>query len=101
MAEPKRHHWWPQLQSRHWINSDGLIYATRPDGSYFTASPEKTGAQNELYTRFGEAAEKNNDIERWFSRDIETPFAASLNEIVALDEIHKERFNPDPQKAAI
>jgi hypothetical protein len=24
MTKPKRHHWWPQLQSGHWTNADTL-----------------------------------------------------------------------------
>lgn len=87
MSHPKRHHWWPQLQSGHWTDEAGCITAVNADGSTFRASPEKLGVQSELYTRFELTGQKDLTIERWFSAEIEDPFVQALNRIATLDDI--------------
>ena len=101
MNEPKRHHWWPQLQSRHWTNSAGCICATRADGTSFAANPSKIGVESELYVRFGTNGEKDFEIEKWFSRDIETPFAQALDDFTSTQSLRRERFLPDADKAKL
>jgi hypothetical protein len=101
MNEPKRHHWWPQLQSQYWTNEDGHIFVTRSDGSYFTPNPNNIGVENELYVRFGPAGEKDYEIERWFSREIETPFAQILDDLANLKNLQRDVFRADPDKARV
>ncbi|BBB12897.1 DUF4238 domain-containing protein [Sphingopyxis sp. FD7] len=94
MTEPKRHHWWPEVQSSQWAGVDGNLTAVRSDGSTFRAPPSKVGVEGELYTRVDPTGTKDRDIERWFSREIETPFSRALTNILPLPDI-KRRAYPD------
>ncbi len=87
MTNPKRHHWWPQLQSGHWTDSDGLISVTRADGTSFRAPPSKIGVEGELYTRYGFSNEKDLSIEHWFSKMIEGPFVKALERLAKMTGI--------------
>lgn len=89
MTEPKRHHWWPEVQSSQWAARDGNLTVVRPDGTTFKAPPSKVGVEGELYTRLDPSGAKDRDIERWFSREIETPFARALNSILPVEGIKR------------
>ncbi|WP_417614975.1 DUF4238 domain-containing protein [Parasphingorhabdus sp.] len=87
MSQPKRHHWWPQLQSGYWTDENGLIHVTKKDGSTFTAPPSKVGVEGELYTRFEISGRKDLTIEKWFAAEIENPFVKALDRLLSLDGI--------------
>lgn len=91
MSEPKRHHWWPEVQSRQWAGSDGNLQVVRADGSVFKAPPSKVGVEGELYTRLDPSGAKDREIEKWFSAQIETPFAGALARLLTLDGIVRRR----------
>lgn len=95
MNEPKRHHWWPELQSGQWAGADGMLHVVRADGTTFRAPPSKVGVEGELYTRLDPSGAKDRDIERWFAREIETPFSGALTHLLRLDGIERRRF-PGP-----
>lgn len=100
MNEPKRHHWWPEIQSGQWANADGMLNVVRADGTTFRAPPSKVGVEGELYTRIDPSGAKDRDIERWFSREIETPFVDTLTRILQLDGLERRRLpgRGDPVK---
>lgn len=87
MNTPKRHHWWPQLQSGHWTDKDGFVNVTRADGTTFRVPPSKVGVEGELYTRYELTGEKDLTIERWFSREIEAPFVGALKRLSTMEGI--------------
>lgn len=92
MNEPKRHHWWPEVQSRQWAGANGRLHVVRVDGTTFQVPPSKVGVEGELYTRIDYSGEKDRYIERWFAREIEAPFADSFARILSLDGIERRRF---------
>lgn len=93
MSDPKRHHWWPILQSKHWTGADGLIYATRKDGSSHRANPQNIGLEGDLYTRYElSGAAKDLTIERWFSQEIEGPFRETLDFFASIPGLRRERL---------
>lgn len=102
MSEPKRHHWWPEVQSAQWADLDGMVHGIRADGTTFRAPPSKVGVEGELYTRLDAEGEKDRDIERWFSREIETPFEPVFTKLLSLDGIQQHHFprrgNPAQRK---
>ncbi|MBR0756147.1 DUF4238 domain-containing protein [Bradyrhizobium jicamae] len=98
MSGPKRHHWWPQLQSRHWTNSNGTIHAVRSDGTSFTSSPANIGLEGDLYTRYDLTGSKDLTIERWFSVEIEAPFAKTLDYVSTIPSLSRKPFKGDPEK---
>lgn len=69
-----------------------MLHVVRGDGTTFRAPPSKVGVEGELYTRLDSSGAKNRDIERWFSREIETPFAAALTRLLTLDGIERRKF---------
>jgi hypothetical protein len=71
-SKPKRHHWWPIAQSKHWVGADGLIFVTNRLGQTFKANPTNIGVESELYTRFIADDSKDTTIEDWFSRSIDS-----------------------------
>lgn len=73
MTAPKRHHWWPLVQSRHWTDANQQVGVTRPDGKSFRTSPLNIGVESELYTRFGDDDAKDTSIEEWFASAIDGP----------------------------
>lgn len=95
VTKPKRHHWWPQLQSGHWTDPNGFINVTRADGSAFRAPPTKIGVEGELYTRYELAGEKDLTIEHWFGQQIEAPFVEALERLATMDGI---KVSPLPAK---
>lgn len=95
MNTPKRHHWWPQLQSGHWTDGDGLIHVTRSDGSTFRAPPSKIGVEGDLYTRYELEGLKDLTVEKWFSEEIEGPFVSALNNLSLMDQV---TVSPIPAK---
>jgi hypothetical protein len=94
--QPKRHHWWPQLQSGYWTGDNGLINVVKSDGSSFAASPINVGVQGELYTRFEVTGDKDVTIEQWFSTEIETPFVRALTRLISMDGLLRFRRPPVP-----
>jgi len=95
VSHPKRHHWWPQLQSGHWTGADGFINVTKADGTVFKAPPSKIGVEGELYTRYQAPDEKDLEIERWFSSEIEGPFVRVLHRLASMEGISS---SPIPAK---
>lgn len=95
MTSPKRHHWWPEVQSREWAGADGCLHVVRSDGSTFKAPPSKVGVEGELYTKIDSDGRKNREIELWFSKNIETPFSNVLPKITGLSGIERRRY-PGP-----
>ncbi|WP_069052103.1 DUF4238 domain-containing protein [Blastomonas sp. RAC04] len=92
MSEPKRHHWWPEFQSRQWAGADGFLHVVRADGTTFRAPPSKVGVEGELYTRIDPSGAKDRDIEHWFSREIENPFISALTRLQSLNGIERNKF---------
>lgn len=69
-----------------------MLHVVRADGTTFRAPPSKVGVEGELYTRLDPSGVKDRDIERWFSREIETPFASALPAVLSLDGIQRRKF---------
>jgi hypothetical protein len=93
MTDPKRHHWWPILQSKHWTGLDGLIHVTRADGSVFKANPTNIGLEGDLYTRYELTGGKDLTIERWFSEEIEGSFRETLDFVSSIPGYQRERLH--------
>ncbi|WCT73040.1 DUF4238 domain-containing protein [Sphingomonas naphthae] len=77
-----------------------MLHVVRADGTTFRAPPSKVGVEGELYTRLDPSGAKDRDIERWFSREIETPFAGALAQLLTLEGIERRKFpgHGDPVK---
>lgn len=77
-----------------------MLHVVRADGTTFRAPPSKVGVEGELYTRLDPSGAKDRDIERWFSREIETPFAGVLTQLLTLHGIERRKFpgRGDPVK---
>lgn len=77
-----------------------MLTVVRADGTTFRAPPSKVGVEGELYTRLDPSGAKDRDIERWFSREIEAPFAGALQKVLKLDNIERRKFptRGDPVK---
>lgn len=101
MNEPKRHHWWPECQSKYWADASGLLYATRGDGTNFRSTPENIGVEGQLYTRFGPDGSKDVQIEKWFGEEIEHPFASVFEDFISLAPICRSPFRPDPERRRV
>jgi len=101
VSQPKRHHWWPEFQSRYWADASGRLHATRSDGTSFRPTPENIGVEGELYTRFGPDGSKDVAIETWFAREIESPFASFFDAFISLNEIRRTPFRADPVKRRV
>lgn len=100
-SEPKRHHWWPELQSGHWTGPDGTIHVVKADGTTFPATEKNVGVETQLYTRYDLTGAKDLTIEKWFSTEIESPFVAALGALADLKGLKRFRAGRgDPQKAA-
>lgn len=98
MAQPKRHHWWPVVQSKHWIAPDELVTVTKADGSQFRANPINIGVESELYTRFGEDDTKDVSIEEWFAETIDSPAKAMMEHIFDSSNYQKKSAIYDPTR---
>lgn len=70
-----------------------MLHVVRADGSVFRAPPSKVGVEGELYTKLDPTGKKNRDIERWFSQEIESPFAGVLGKLIGLEGIVR-RYPP-------
>ncbi|GLH67741.1 hypothetical protein GETHED_21050 [Geothrix edaphica] len=97
--QPKRHHWWPMAQSQHWTDADGLVFASRSNGTYFRANPLNIGVESELYTRFGSDNSKDTSIEDWFANTIDSPVTQIFKHLFDPSNITRQSFDPDPMKA--
>jgi len=98
MSQPKRHHWWPQVQSRFWTGPTGLVHVTKKDGTSFRANPSNIGVESELYTRFSEDDEKDTSIEDWFAKEIDAPARAMIEYLSDATNIRRSRWRPDRVK---
>jgi hypothetical protein len=101
MASPKRHHWWPQVQSRYWTSADGLVNVVRADGSSFRANPINIGVESELYTRFGPDDIKDPSIEDWFANTIDQPARLLIEHLSDASLRKRYPYKGDPEKAAV
>lgn len=99
MPQPKRHHWWPQVQSRYWTDAEGLVHVARQDGTWFRANPNNIGVESELYTRFAEDKAKDTSIEDWFSTEIDGPARTMIEYLNDPSNTRRRSFRGDPAKA--
>nr|WP_234893719.1 DUF4238 domain-containing protein [Agrobacterium vitis] len=99
MNNPKRHHWWPQLQSGHWCAADGLITVTPKNGEVFRASPLNVGLQGHLYTMTNEDGTPDPAIEKWLADHVDGPFSSILDSTFSLKKVFRRRFRADPKRA--
>ena len=100
MTKPKRHHWWPLVQSKHWTDTSGLVNVVRSDGTIFRANPLNLGVESELYTRFGPNDEKDAAIEEWFAATIDSPTAELIEHITNRSHWRRRRYDGDAREAA-
>jgi len=98
MNEPKRHHWWPILQSQHWTGASGKLYATKSSGESIYVNPRNIGLEGDLYTRYDLTGTKDLTIEKWFSSEIEGPFRETLDFLASLPGLRKVRLPPLPRE---
>ncbi len=98
MGKPKRHHWWPMTQSRHWTGKDGNVTVTRADGSSFKTNPVNIGVESELYTRFLEDGTKDTSVEEWFAQVIDTPASTMIEHLLDSSNVTRTRFQGHPEK---
>jgi hypothetical protein len=89
MNDAKRHHWWPQVQSNFWTQSDGLICVTKPDGTSFRTIPENVAVVGKLHTRTDRSGNSDIEIENWFSNNIESPFKTAAQYFDQLKSVIK------------
>jgi len=101
LIKPKRHHWWPMAQSRHWTDSKGLVYVARGNGTMFRANPLNIGVESELYTRFSDEGDKDTSVEEWFAETIDGPVSMMINHILDPSNTGRHPFRCDPRKAKI
>jgi hypothetical protein len=99
LNKPKRHHWWPMAQSRHWTDLKGLVFVTRANGHTFRSSPLNLGVESELYTRFADEGEKDTAIEEWFAEAIDGPATKMIQHLLDDSNISRQPFRGDPRKA--
>jgi hypothetical protein len=102
MNRPKRHHWWPQVQSQHWTLSDGLVHVVKADGTSFRAKPINVGVESELYTFIGQDGEKRSDVEEWLAKSIDAPAGNLISYLHDPDNYRTMRrsIHPRQRKAA-
>ncbi|WP_148291402.1 MULTISPECIES: DUF4238 domain-containing protein [Brevundimonas] len=101
MTSPKRHHWWPQVQSRYWTGADGLVNVVRADGTGFRANPINLGVESELYTRFGPDDSKDPSIEDWFANTVDQPAGLLIDHLSDASLRKRHPYAGDPDKAAV
>lgn len=98
MGQPKRHHWWPMAQSRHWTDNQGYVTVTRDDGSTFQTNPLNIGVESELYTRFVEDDSKDTAIEEWFAKAIDGPAKRMIEHLLDPGNVTRKPFRGSPEK---
>lgn len=101
MTRPKRHHWWPLVQSQRWLGPDGLIHVTRADGSTFRTNPLNIGVESELYTKTFADGAKCVELEEWLANEIDDPFRAAVDALHDRKRYRRRRFVGDPTKAQV
>ncbi|TRD22957.1 DUF4238 domain-containing protein [Palleronia caenipelagi] len=98
MSVPKRHHWWPQLNSGHWCSTDGTIQVLSRDGSSFRGKPRGLGVVGQLYSKDLADGTKDVSIETWFANDIDGPFASLLKKLIDDKNLRNRTFSGDHKK---
>ncbi|RVV96611.1 DUF4238 domain-containing protein [Mesobaculum littorinae] len=101
MNVPKRHHWWPQLNSGHWCNVDSKINVLNRDGSSFLGKPRGLGVVGQLYSKELSDGSKDVSIETWFANDVDGPFDAVLRKLIDEQNVAKRKIRSDPEKAKV
>ena len=101
MSEPKRHHWWPQLNSGYWCNERGLINVLNRDGSSFEGSPIGLGVVGHLYSKELTSGQKDTSIEKWFAKEIDSPFLEIIKKLSDESEIRRYKYHKNPDKAKV
>lgn len=101
MNNPKRHHWWPQLNSGHWCNSDGKIHVLNRDGTSFWGRPGGLGVVGHLYSREMANGAKDTSIETWFANEVDGPFVTLLEKLTSITHVRQTSFRCDPVKASL
>lgn len=96
---PKRHHWWPEAQSKHWTQSDGLVCVTTNKGHVFRTTPGNIGVESNLYTRFRDDDVKDDSIESWFAEAVDDSVASILDHILDQSNHRRRPHRGDPKKA--
>lgn len=97
--QPKRHHWWPQLQSGRWCDHDGKIHVVANRGGVFRTTPINIGVEGHLYTRHSPSG-PDQEIERWFSESIEGPFDRAFDQIFDFSRIQRSPHRGNRESGA-
>ncbi len=104
MSDPKRHHWWPQLQSGYWCAADGCINVVGKGGLEFRTQPINVGLEKHLYSQIGPDDRLDAEIERWLATEVDGPFDAVFSTIFDMARLRSEpprRYSPEQKKAAV
>lgn len=100
MNKPKRHHWWPQLQSRHWCDDEGFINVVSKDGSVARRTPVNLGVQTHLYSKIELGGARDPSIEKWFAEEVDGPFDQAFSRIFDFTNVRYEPVQDWPEKRA-
>lgn len=100
MSEPKRHHWWPQLQSGHWGDSSGNINVIAKDGVVFRTKPKNIGVEGQLYSFISEKGIADPEIEHWLADEIDGPFDRTFPSAFDLNRIVRVPAPRDQERTA-
>lgn len=102
MTKPKRHHWWPQLQSGRWSLDDGKIFCLKSNGEVFRTSPLNIGLEGHLYSKTLTSGSYDTGAEEYFANEIDGPFSEAFDRIFSFENNRRyDILDATPEKIAL
>lgn len=99
MSDPKRHHWWPQLQSGLWCGPDETVAVVdNVNGRVFRTSPYNIGVEGQLYSFTNEFGETDASLETWLAKEVDDPFDKAFPRIFDLSKIERRSWPRQPTR---
>lgn len=101
MNQPKRHHWWPQLQSERWRDAEGGVHVTSKQGEVRKLTPINIGVEGHLYSSFELTGDRNPAVESWLSKHVDGPFDEAFDRIFDFSNTRRQKADPWPEKEKV
>ncbi len=81
MANPKRHHWWPEFHQSLWVDAGGCITSINAEGKVLTTQPKSIAVIGHFNSIRLPDGTKDTTLETYFADNVDSPAGPVLGRL--------------------